>query len=473
MNESKILEKEIHWALSAITALQSERACKIIGNSFTINEAITLITKKEDFECKIFLEKLHDYTYNQNIEKFGIREEIVLESTGLKFYIGKDKVRGFENTMSEPQVLNLKIDHFQNGNDDEFENLKHRLIIPINTEKAQDLIEAKSLKIGQTTYSHSLIKIEYTCKKFHFYTHKNNDTDEKFIIVESLQNDELKSFKKDVAAIMLGYALITGNWFLGEYYYQTINDEKAYNVKVCYEKKESSILTNKSLLDPFQFGQYLEVLKQPNDKFHWMTAKHFSSLCFEISKNDTYARCCRLILEGHSSDHVLLQCSIYSIALEALTNIICEEKKEKVNPIPEKELAAKIGEKLINCVDEYEAFLTDYGITVLTARINDINKPTNSKKLSIPFELYGIELTKDDVKILGYRNKFLHGSSPFKEDELSLKKKELSFISGKFQLLLNSLMLKYIGYNGHVVNYAAWVQYNSKEKITEPFFKVV
>jgi hypothetical protein len=110
---------------------------------------------------------------------------------------------------------------------------------------------------------------------------------------------------------------------------------------------------------------------------------------------------------------------------------------------------------------------------ILESKISDINKPTNSKKLSVPFEIYKLKLNKDDLNILNHRNKFLHGTSPFSEDELINKQDELNFIIARLNFMLNSLMLKYVGYKGHIINYSAWIQFNRKESVTDHLFKII
>ena len=204
-----------------------------------------------------------------------------------------------------------------------------------------------------------------------------------------------------------------------------------------------------------------------------MPIKVFSNLCETIKNNEQYARCCKLIIEGNQSKQVLLKAGIYSIALETLTNIIYEEHKKKINPIEDKKLAGIIRKKFKKVVEEYEEFISEYGLKILESKINDINKPTNSKKLSVPFKIFGIKIDQDDLNILNHRNKFLHGTSPFSDGELKDKKYEINFIIARLHFMLNSLMLKYIGYSGHIINYPAWIQFNLKKEMTEHLFKII
>ena len=85
-------EKKVYWSINSIENLHQETAYRIIENDFPINNSIATIEKdpEKGFTCKIFLEDLYDYTYNQNAERFGIFEPIKLESTGDNYFINKN-----------------------------------------------------------------------------------------------------------------------------------------------------------------------------------------------------------------------------------------------------------------------------------------------------------------------------------------------------------------------------------------------
>ena len=110
---------------------------------------------------------------------------------------------------------------------------------------------------------------------------------------------------------------------------------------------------------------------------------------------------------------------------------------------------------------------------ILKAKVENINSPTNSKKLSKPFELLGLKLSQTEKLILNHRNKFLHGTSPFKESELKSKESDISFISKKLHTLCNCLILKYCGYSGHITDYGGFHQFNWEDKVTEHLFKII
>lgn len=169
----------------------------------------------------------------------------------------------------------------------------------------------------------------------------------------------------------------------------------------------------------------------------------------------------------------LLKAGIFSIALETISGLIYEDNKEKINPIQDKGKARLIRQKLQKTLEEFKQDIPEEALKIYTAKINELNKPTNSKKLSYPFQLYKIDLTVEELEILNHRNKFLHGTSPFEETELIDKKYELKFIIAHLKFMINCLMLKYIGYSGHVVNNPGFMEYNTKETVSNHLFRII
>jgi len=411
------IEKEVYWSVSAIESFNKEHAYKICDNKFIINNSITTIEKdeKEGMICKIFLEKLHGAKYNQNPENFGIFKEIILESTGNKYLIKEDSINSLSISLSSPQVLTLGLTHFQSGLKEDFENRKHRLVIPINENEEVniDLVEFKVLKIGGTVTVRGLIHIFFNEKNYHLFRYKNDDSGKQYLIIDCEEIMPFSEFKKNTNAIITSFGYLTGNLFNGEYYYQALKvGEESMIDFIYYEKREKSAITNMPILDPMRFQEYIKTIdKKRQDIPLRMSIECFSNLCKVVSLNETYSRCCNLIIEGNQSKQLLLRAGIYSIALETLTNIIYNESPEKINPIPEKKLVELIKNKFYGILNEYEEFISDYGKRVLESKINSFNSPTNTKKLSKPFEIYGIKLSTEDIEILSHRNKFLHGSS--------------------------------------------------------------
>lgn len=471
--------KSVDWSIEAIESLHEEYAYKVKLPGFPIDKAIATTIKEPNGEvcCKFFLEKLHDHTFNQNPEKFGIHENIILESSRKNFLIKGNSISKITLNIGEPQVLTTYSKRIQKGLDEDFDNKILRLVIPIEEKIDLGLFEYKSVKINQWTKGAGLIDIKVKGKNYHLFTYENDDTKKKYCFIDGVEQNLFIEFKKNTKAIILGLGFITGNLYQKEYYYQVIqHDNVTFVENISFELQEKSIISNSALFNPFRFKEYVTKLGHEHVLQNIplrLSTELFSKLCEILCTNETIARCTLLILEGNQSKFILLRASIYSLALETLTNVIYEENKDKINPIADKKLASKIFSKMKDVLNEYSEFLSDSSKNTLESKINDMNKPTNSKKLSIPFELVGIKLKKEDLEILNHRNKFLHGTSPFGEKELSEKEREIVYITKRFHFMINCLLLKYVGYRGHIVNYSAWHQLNEKEKITDHLYQII
>lgn len=350
--------------------------------------------------------------------------------------------------------------------------MKIKLVIPITLDIDLSPFQSTSLKVGNSTLFHGLIEVTIGTHDFHIFKHHNSDTDERFLFIESLGNLDLDEFKKYSDAVILALGFTTGKLFLEEYYYMVLNNEEYLNAEfVSYEYKGESICSNSSILDPFGFTNYIQRLPNYESELKHinpqMSTLVLSLLISQLLKNKVFARSCSLVVEGNNCHHKLLKAGIYSIAIETITQLIYEENEQKVNPIPDQALAKEVRKKLQNCLMTFDDLISTYGKTILSAKIQDINKPTNLKKLTKPFEIYGIKLDAHSLEILGHRNKFLHSLSPTNSNQDDL---ELIYIALKLRFMLNSLILKYIGYSGHLVNNSAWLSKDySVGELDHPF----
>jgi hypothetical protein len=130
-----------------------------------------------------------------------------------------------------------------------------------------------------------------------------------------------------------------------------------------------------------------------------------------VSSQPIIARTMKLLIEGNSVKNLILRSGIYSIALETITQHIYQENQDRLNPIGDKKLATLIVKDLQNIVNQYSKSISEEGMKILKKKVANINSPTNSFKLSKPFEIQRIKLSPRDVKILNERNSYLHGSS--------------------------------------------------------------
>lgn len=472
-------EKQVSLSIDAIKSLKKEKAYKTHLPDYPIHKSIATSSKKNkgDFKVKFFVDGIFDYKYMHDPKKFGISEKITFDNDGSISCINTNSTTRTKVTFSSPKVINISVNNFQQLNNEDYNDRILRLIVPTDLEAQFGVFTCKSIHISGTTTFCGLLELIINNKSYHFFKHKNDDTDESFLIIDCLENNDFEEFKTNTSAILLAFGFITGNLFQDEYYYQIIKED---NVTIpeatAYYKKEPSIITNASLFNPMEFRQYLEHFGQEKDLDRLslqLQPEVFSRMCELIIKNATLARSIKLILEGNQTKLLLLKAGIYSIALETITGFISNENKEMLKPISDKKLSDIMINKFNEILSEYESFISDYGNDILKAKIENINSPTNSKKLSKPFEILNLKLTKSEHLVLNHRNKFLHGTSPFQETDLENKENDIAYISKKLLTLCNSLILKYCGYSGHMIDYGGFHQLNWEDKVTEHLFKVI
>lgn len=470
-------DKSVHWSIKSINNLKSEIAFKTKREGFPINDTIATSIKNPDggFTIKFFLDEFF-YDSGSKSDKYGVTGNILLKKGEMTYSINEKSVTSLNLLFSVPQVITITVKNFQSAENKEFDGKVQRLIIPVENEVQFDVFNCKSIHISGTIVGCGLIEVKVGNKTYHLFKYSNRDTKTNYLIIDSLEENTFNEFKKNTSSILLGFGFVTGNLYQNEYYYQIIREDNITLADAtAYVKKEASISSNVSLFNPLYFKKVAaKISKEKGIKIPTLlSSESFSRICNKLNKNETFARCIKLILEGNQTKLLLLRAGIHSIALETLTNIIYEENEDSINPIPDKQLAKKIRKKLKSELNEYEAFLSEYGHSILNAKLDNLNRPTNSKKLSKPFEIYNIPLSKSDLEILNHRNKFLHGTSPFNEDELQNKENEIKHISSKLLYLIYCLALKYCGYRGHIVNFASVRQLNLGEKMTEPLFTIL
>ena len=469
----KAIKKDVGYAIDSIESLGKEKAYKVRLPDYPIDKKLAVSRKNlnGNIEICIYIEEPYKYPYMADWEKFGIYESFILENTNSIYSVGKGNRLNASIVASDPMTIKIEVESFQKGETSTFNDTHLRLVIPCEKKIEFNAFHANPHKINDTTYFNGLIKINLNNSQYHLYKYSNKDKNTNYLIIDSCQPEKLDSFKDITKSILLSYGFVTGNLYQDAYYYQVLSKDKTVlSTNTSYFKQEPSALSSANLFHPMDFKMYLKHFKKEYvlDKISaFLTENYFNKMVSKIHSLPELSHCIKLMIEGNQSNLLLLRGGIYSIALETMTNIICDENEDKLNPISDKKLSKLLIEKFKLILDEYSPFISDYGTKVLNTKIDNINSPTNSKKLLKPFEILGIKLNKEEIKILNQRNKFLHGVSIDSNDE------DLKYVTYKFLTLVNILILKYCGYNGHIADYGAMYQLRHQDKVTAHLFRII
>ena len=207
-----------------------------------------------------------------------------------------------------------------------------------------------------------------------------------------------------------------------------------------------------------------------------LSKKEFSTLYKVTLENDTFLAILLLMLESSESS-LLLRPGGYSIILESLSSIIVGNN-DKINPITSRPDAKKFRLELLEVLKNYEDNEYFRDIETLKGRINNINQITNKEKLILPFKILEINLLDEDIKIINSRNDFLHGRIPDYRnlgESRSIKEKDndLYYASVRFYTIINMLVLKFIGYESYVLNFAKIFEKETTYLVKEDYYRKI
>lgn len=465
----KVTLKHQHW-----------KTKKEESNQYSIN-------LKQTFKGKLTFEitnpKYFEVSGIYHEENYGLTRELILTNTsGVQRYVKADSIQEFVTTFPKgKQKLKGKFTSLGTAPFCSNKKWYFRLLVPIgdamkNIKYPHEYIkEHKYLHFDQKKWNTQMTmmgmrfvtlkgtraEINVEDKKYDFYTVE--DVPGQFI--DSHTKLDLESFKRHAHAIRSAFAILSGKYYRDQVFYVASSKKDFTKIDhVFFEQEEESVLTDNRMID-FQLVREMyddqnEDYKAAHKSVQWtLSSAIFSNLCSEIATHQPVNRTVELIISGNRNLNSVQKGAIYSVAIETLTGEIYERNKTDLKPIKDKTLAKDLRENLIGTLKTFEKKIGAPVITMMTAKLENINQPTNREKLSMPFEYYGIKLSEEERDILEHRNKFLHGKTP-KTDKYELEEVVL-----QLHHLIGCLILKHVGYSGYVTNLSIIHLFKYPEKI--------
>ena len=373
-------------------------------------------------------------------------------------------------------LINLKIGK-QSSSTGEITNLKsksfddstgiHRAIIPKPESHNFPIryIKSEGFNVGSRVRVAGYISIKINKKKFGFYDYKVNGVES--LVIENYDNLPSNHFENYISAIIYCFGIVGGQLFRDEVFilkYANLNFEKVIGFN--YKKLEDS-KSGIPALDPQLYWQ----LSETNKIRPYLEKEVFENLVNK-SLNDLRLYRATKIMSESCQYPIEIKASTYSVTLETVKNIIIEDNGEKINPFKIKKKASKTIKELKKIVDTIPESEFNSKKMVLN-KLEQINQVGNKDSLLLSFKLLGIELSEDDKRCINMRNDFLHGRIPF-DIENDPKAYELHHIVYKLHLLVCSLILKYSGFSGLMLNnikLAGLLHFG--KKLNEPLFRKI
>lgn len=299
----------------------------------------------------------------------------------------------------------------------------------------------------------------------------HRDKNDYYLVIDSPVKQNFEDFAEKANAMKIAIAYLTG------YYVGNQGFFFAYTTKEKKEPKHFRLVqfrdSIKSGYTPIHSNAYAYLHRNPIAKHYYpllrpVSLQEFSLLCEKIHGSLDFSSMILLMLES-SVASLLFMPGGFAIALETISDIIIGNKKQKLAPIKDKAISRKIRKEFHEVLGKYSTSILPDDLITLHKRIDQLNQMTNKSRLKAPFDLLGIKLLDEDLKILETRNDFLHGRVPDLTNTGANRSterinKDLYYASVRFYTILNILILKWIGYDNRVVNHP---------KLQEPFTKIL
>ncbi|MFD2586086.1 hypothetical protein ACFSQJ_04045 [Croceitalea marina] len=309
-----------------------------------------------------------------------------------------------------------------------------------------------------------------------------------YFIIDCLEPIQKKEFQKKCYNTLLGIALLKGDLVLNESYLLTFDDSKLKEPKsIEYTSMRSSVFSNQPLIttNPFSvriFDEDFErdekgmISESQRKKLYEgivdVSSDVFSKLVTLFCEEEKVQRAALLYILGHKAT-LEIRIPNYYVALEAITSYLSRtvmDSSKKLNPIKDKKIANDLIEEIKILIQDKkeQKGLTDeeINIQVLFKNVDRLNSPPNADKLAKSFEIIGYGLTSEQFKMIKDRNSYLHGSFIKTESEEE-RFRDALHLSLRLHFLIGVLLLKQVGYDGKIINYAKLLSHITGKEIDE------
>lgn len=404
-----------------------------------------------------------------NMESYGLDTEIHIKNDKFEYIIPPNSISNFRTKYpAKPQTIKGVINRIKTH--EEVEDLAfQRIIIPIDDDNIifptniltcidnHLKFDTESWNREQTIFGipfmstrQMFVSLNIKGYTFHFYGLEPL----KSIIIDSTSKLNKNEFEKITQVIRLCYSFLIGKFYKDETFYLS-SPHSNFSIinKIEYFVEERSVISDNQLINPRLVYEYIEFGEIHNNKelknnTSYFSATLFSDFCEKVLDSNELLRCIELLITASDLENPVQQGALYSVSLETITELIKDEHIATMKPIKDKNINLELKKQLLKTLEQFNDKIDEQGMKILHSKIENMNSPTNQDKLMKPFELMGIVLSDDEKKVLNSRNDYLHGNDPNKIGD----KVELKINALKLHCLLGKLILKYLGYSGHIIH---------------------
>jgi hypothetical protein len=360
-------------------------------------------------------------------------------------------------------------------------NYRYRLIIPLERElqfhyQIEETLYATDLGYRNRSGITSIINDETISMQVIHDSEKRY-----FLSIHSETLQDYKNFSEKAFAIKNALGYLTG-YLAGDcgYFFVYSTKEMSVPKHFYFTSFRDTIRSSYAPIHTNPYSWLKAIPRKTSDRLYSgkkiqpIPLSVFSSLCKKLYDSLDFTTVIMLIIES-SEGSLLVMPGGYAIALEALSKLILKDfPPSKLSPVPVEDMRELLVQLRV-VVDGDSPKLSTENKALLKARIEQMNQPTNKAKLKLPFELLEVPLTEKDLQILESRNDFLHGRTPNllglgETLAVGRRNQDVYYASLRFYALLSRLILKWVGFDGYVVNQVKIHGKNLGIKNNEPYY---
>ena len=346
-----------------------------------------------------------------------------------------------------------------------------RLLIPVpqKLDLTKDFEYRSFLSNGKLLQG--MLRLTINNAKVDLYGIKNNDQD--YVVIDLLEKLALKAFQEIAYVVLLNYALLKGVFFSGEGFFLGYDEASMSDPRgIAYHQMSDGRYALPGIFTTNAFTGIEQIRYRRNNKgsipqnlikrlqkdINLFSSTHFSALCELMRKEKKILQAITQIIHNQVAT-LEIKIPVLYVALETITGVFTTGGHKDLKPIQDNIVAQSLVELLQATANKFvaEKGFTDEQVANYKPfynRINGLNNPPNSDKLSKVFPILGYTLKPQDQKVIDERNAFLHGFTPrLKLSEEDHGFKELYDLSLRLHFLLAVLLLKKVGFSGKIINY--------------------
>lgn len=418
----------------------------------------------------------NDFTKGTKENILGVTYHNVEFKGSLNFFIEQMYISSNNYNTTKGIINGIRSDNFELDN-----SYFYKLIIPISKPlNFFNIIDFQTFKSDTNIISSNSIRINLNNENIIIISEEIDGGN--FLVFQSSLKQTFEDFHSKLYSIRIALGFISGHFAGGKGYFFTYKNAEMndfFGYRFISMRQEIRILNQPVNSNAYAWMEHDENAKKLYDSkiLKRLSSEHFSNFCNLLIDNEELRSAVLLINESSEATLVLRPYG-FCIALEALKEIVLVKHKEKAKPpITDKKIAKKFRSDLTNVLNKYEKEESFKDIETIKIRIDNINQQTNNAKLALPFKVMGIELNSWDEKVIESRNDLLHGRVPnykgFNKGERSERDMDIDlwFASNKLYTLLSLLIMKYIGFDGYVINFSKKYEGRTGYLIEEPFYR--